>query len=160
MKYGTIKTLGVTALGAAFAATSAGAASAAPAHGVDAPTDVAMAPLQDVAGQLPAGASEAFTAGGAALAAGTQTLPATLGATSPELMDTLHSENRQAPAADELKQRVQEQMAAHRKQEGAPARAAAPQQVTGLLGGLPIGGQQNPENGGNAGLLGALPIGG
>jgi hypothetical protein len=173
MKYGTIKTLGVTALGAAFAATGAGAASAAPAHGVDTPTDVAMSPLQDVAEQLPAGASEAFAAGGAALAAGTQTLPATLGATSPELMDTLHSENRQAPSADALKQRVQEQLAEHRKQEsaaprqdgaprheGMPAHATAPQQVTGLLGGLPLGGAQNPENGGNAGLLGALPIGG
>jgi hypothetical protein len=153
MKHGTIKTLGVTALGAAFAATGAGVASAAPVHGSDAPTDVAMAPVQDVAQQLPAGAAQAFAAGGAALAAGTRTLPTTLGATSPELMDTLQADDRQAPNAEELQQRVQEQLAAHRQEAG-------PRQQSGLLGGLPVGGQQNPANGGNAGLLGALPIGG
>ncbi len=114
-----------------------------------------MAPVQDVAQQLPAGAAQAFAAGGAALAAGTQTLPATLGANAPQLMNTVQpGADRQAPDAEMLQQRVQDQLAAHQQQ-------AAPQQRTaGLLGGLPLGGQQNPENGGNAGLLGALPIGG
>jgi hypothetical protein len=155
MKHGTIKTLGVTALGAAFAATGAGVASAAPVHGSDAPTDVAMAPVQDVAQVLPTGAAQAFAAGGAALAAGTQTLPTSLGASAPQLMDTVQpGSDREAPNAEELQQRVQEQLAAHRQEAG-------PQQQTGgLLGGLPVGGQQNPANGGNAGLLGALPIGG
>jgi hypothetical protein len=165
MKHGTIKTLGVAALGAAFAATGAGVASAAPVHG-DAPTDVAMSPLQEVAEQLPAGTSEAFAVGAAALAAGTQTLPATLGATDPRLMDTLGSTDRRAPSADEVQQRVQEQLAGQRSREDAQPqeqqRAQPVEQAQhaspGLLGGLPVAGQQNPGNGGNAGLLGALPI--
>jgi hypothetical protein len=61
MKQGTAKTLGVAALGAAFAAAGAGSASAATGdvlHSV---------PLGDVTKTLPAGASESVTAGQQAL---------------------------------------------------------------------------------------------
>ncbi|MER5440195.1 ATP-binding protein [Streptomyces sp. NPDC002790] len=68
MKHSAAKTLGVAALGAAFAAAGAGAANAAPAVPDAAGTvgSVTSAlPLQDVASTLPAGAESVSAAQGA-----------------------------------------------------------------------------------------------
>lgn len=84
------KTLGTAALGAAFAAAAAGTASAAPAlpdaTGLLGPVSQ-VAPVQEVAGKLPAGAPQALT--GAA-----STLP---GALQEATGDTLSSDNAAAP---------------------------------------------------------------
>ncbi|MGY0492175.1 ATP-binding protein [Streptomyces sp. WG-D5] len=73
MKQFAAKTLGVAALGAAFAAAGAGAASAAPAvpDAADTVGSVTSAlPLQDVASTLPAGGAESLAAGQNAVASG------------------------------------------------------------------------------------------
>lgn len=69
MKQGTIKTLGVAALGAAFAATAAGSASAA------SPVETATGAVSGIAQGLPAGAPEAVAAGQSALTNGLSALP-------------------------------------------------------------------------------------
>lgn len=72
MKQSAVKTLGVAALGAAFAATGAGAASAA--AGPDAVgalgTVASTLPLEETAQSLPDGAPEALAAGHSALQSG------------------------------------------------------------------------------------------
>ncbi|MFJ2767530.1 ATP-binding protein [Streptomyces sp. NPDC087300] len=73
MKQSAVKTLGVAALGAAFAAAGAGAATAAPAL-PDATgalgTVSSVLPLDQAAKTLPAGAPESLTAGQNALSGG------------------------------------------------------------------------------------------
>ncbi|MCX4828965.1 ATP-binding protein [Streptomyces sp. NBC_00006] len=106
MKHSAAKTLGVAALGAAFAAAGAGAANAAPAvpDAADTVGSVTSAlPLQDVASTLPAGA-ESLAAGQGAVANGLSTA---------------------TPVVDQA------------------AKGALPvdgDPVSGLLGGLPVGG--------------------
>ncbi|WP_328670197.1 ATP-binding protein [Streptomyces sp. NBC_00322] len=71
MKQSAAKTLGVAALGAAFAAAAAGTATAAPAlpdSATSLDTVTSVAPVQEALTQLPAGAPES-------LAGGTSTLP-------------------------------------------------------------------------------------
>jgi HAMP domain-containing protein len=80
MKQSAAKTLGVAALGAAFAAAAAGSASAA--STVPAPTQALgnvshTLPLNDVTGKLPAGAAETLTGGQGAITDNASTLPAT-----------------------------------------------------------------------------------
>lgn len=114
MKQSAAKTLGVAALGAAFAAVGAGAASAAPAlpDATDAlGSATAMLPMDQVADNLPAGGPEAVSAGQNALGS---TLQAA------------------APTVDKLGESTK--AAADR---GKPA---AGDPVSGLLGGLPIAG--------------------
>ncbi|MFD3515267.1 ATP-binding protein [Streptomyces sp. NPDC058657] len=81
MKQSAAKTLGVAALGAAFAATAAGSASAAPAlpDAAGALGSVtSVLPVGQVASVLPAGSPEALAAGQAALGQITTTAPAAL----------------------------------------------------------------------------------
>ncbi|MFJ8072725.1 ATP-binding protein [Streptomyces sp. NPDC096176] len=78
MKQSAAKTLGVAALGAAFAAVAAGTASAA--HVVPDATgalgDVSQTlPVQEVTGKLPAGAADALAGGGSVVTDGASTLP-------------------------------------------------------------------------------------
>ncbi|MEU3186987.1 ATP-binding protein [Streptomyces sp. NPDC006923] len=69
MKKSAVKTLGVAALGAAFAATAAGTASAAPAVPLNGADLVSKTlPVGGTAPQLPVPASDAATAGRTALA--------------------------------------------------------------------------------------------
>ncbi|MEV2249683.1 ATP-binding protein [Streptomyces sp. NPDC050147] len=114
MKQSAAKTLGVAALGAAFAAAGAGAANAAPAvPSVTGALGTATStlPVGDVAKSLPAGSHEALAAGQGALAT-------TVRAAAPTLEKL--SEGTETPA-----------------DKGKPA-AADP--VSGLLGGLPVAG--------------------
>lgn len=114
MKQSAAKTLGVAALGAAFAAAGAGAANAAPAvPSVTGALGTATSslPVGDVAKNLPAGGPEA-------LAAGQSALGTTVQATAPTVEKL--AEGTKAPA-----------------DKGKPA-AADP--VSGLLGGLPVAG--------------------
>ncbi|MEW2632147.1 ATP-binding protein [Streptomyces sp. NPDC048389] len=79
MKHSAAKTLGVAALGAAFAAAAAGSASAAPAV-----PDLTGAlgnvshtlPLNEVTEKLPVGAAESLTGGQSAVTDSASTLPA------------------------------------------------------------------------------------
>ncbi|MGW4030028.1 ATP-binding protein [Streptomyces sp. NPDC004838] len=111
MKQSAVKTLGVAVLGAAFAATAAGVASAEsaaipdPATSLD--TVTSTVPVQGALTQLPAGASESLTGGQGALTESAATLPG-----------TLQGAGQQVLAAD-------------------PASVVQP--VQGLLGGLPAG---------------------
>ncbi|MFH8488229.1 ATP-binding protein [Streptomyces longisporoflavus] len=111
MKQSAAKTLGVAALGAAFAAAGAGAAHAAP--GLPDATDAlgsatAMLPVEQVADNLPAGGPEA-------VAAGQNAVGSTLEAAAPTVAKLGESTK---PAAD---------------------RAAKPgNPASGLLGGLPL----------------------
>jgi hypothetical protein len=80
MKQSAAKTLGVAALGAAFAAAAAGSASAA--STVPAPTQALgnvshTLPLNEITGKLPAGAAETLTGGQGAITDSASTLPAT-----------------------------------------------------------------------------------
>ncbi|NUK02873.1 ATP-binding protein [Streptomyces lunaelactis] len=116
MKQSAARTLGVAALGAAFAAAAAGTASAAPASfpgsvtSLDTVTDAV--PVQEALTKLPAGAPESLAGGRTVLTNNATTLPAPLQETASKVL----------PAADK----------------------ADP--LSGLLGGLPLGG--------------ALPVGG
>ncbi|MDX3855817.1 ATP-binding protein [Streptomyces sp. AK02-01A] len=81
MKKSAVKTLGVAALGAAFAATAAGTASAAPAvphNGADLVSKTL--PVDGTAGKLPAPASDAAQAGRTALATLQKAAPQVLSA--------------------------------------------------------------------------------
>ena len=82
MKQSAVKTLGAVALGAAFAATAAGSAAAAPlpdpSNALD--TVTKTLPVGEVASQLPAGASDGVTASRSALGTVQQTPPQMLGA--------------------------------------------------------------------------------
>ncbi|MFD7286165.1 ATP-binding protein [Streptomyces sp. NPDC059863] len=78
MKQSAIKTLGTVALGAAFAATAAGSASAASVvPGAAAPTDLVTKtlPVGDLVGQLPQPLPSALAATGLALGTVQQTMP-------------------------------------------------------------------------------------
>ncbi|MFF1959782.1 ATP-binding protein [Streptomyces sp. NPDC058220] len=90
MKKSAVKTLGVTALGVAFAATAAGSASAAAPAAPDAGTGLDLVtktlPMDEAAGQLPVPTSASATAGRTALGAVQQTGPYALraaGTTNP-----------------------------------------------------------------------------
>ncbi|MGW6459734.1 ATP-binding protein [Streptomyces sp. NPDC055078] len=81
MKQSAVKTLGVAALGAAFAVTAAGAATAAPSlPDPAAPLDTVTSavPVQETLTKLPAGAPESLTGGQAALTESVSTVPGTL----------------------------------------------------------------------------------
>jgi hypothetical protein len=82
MKQPAVKTLGVAVLGAAFAATTAGAATAAPVAlpgpAASLGTVTGALPVQGVLTKLPAGAPESLAGGQAALTQSASTLPATL----------------------------------------------------------------------------------
>ncbi|WP_328583315.1 ATP-binding protein [Streptomyces sp. NBC_00370] len=87
MKQSAVKTIGAVALGAAFAATAAGSASAAPlpdpAGALDTVTQTL--PVDEVASQLPAGASDGVTASRSALG--------TVRQTSPQVLDAVKTAN-------------------------------------------------------------------
>ncbi|MGW7274328.1 ATP-binding protein [Streptomyces sp. NPDC054864] len=114
MKQSAAKTLGVAALGAAFAAAGAGAANAAPAL-PDATgalgSATAMLPTEQLGENLPAGGPEA-------VAAGQNVVGSTLQAS--------------APTVGKLGESMK-----HADDRGKPAPANP---VTGLLGGLPLAG--------------------
>ncbi|MDH2391870.1 ATP-binding protein [Streptomyces sp. HNM0663] len=94
MKQSAAKTLGVAALGAAFAAAAAGAAAAEPAALPDSATSLdtvtkmlpvgEVAPVQEVASKLPAGANES-------LAGSAMNLPATAEAAATRTLPTDHA---------------------------------------------------------------------
>ncbi|MFH8614178.1 ATP-binding protein [Streptomyces sp. NPDC017979] len=110
MKQSAVKTLGVTALGAAFAAAAAGTAAAAPAALPAAPsldTVTSVVPVQDTLTQLPAGAPDSLSGAQNALTESASTLPGTL-------------------------QGAGERVLGGKGASGDP--------VSGLLGGLPVGG--------------------
>ncbi|MFG3495225.1 ATP-binding protein [Streptomyces sp. NPDC047928] len=79
MKQSAAKTIGVAALGAAFAATAAGSAAAIGAVPTGAALDTATKtlPIEQAAAQLPAGATELVATGQEALGAVTQGMPET-----------------------------------------------------------------------------------
>ncbi|WP_030668616.1 hypothetical protein [Streptomyces sp. NRRL B-1347] len=149
MKQSAVKTLGVAALGAAFAAVGAGVANAAPATVPDPSTALETVtttlPLDQAAGTLPAGAPESLAAGQSALASG-------VGATKPALehflpalsTQTLESAASAAtePADDEgedgTKAAAPRQAAPKSDDEEKPGDDAVGQ----LLGGLPTGEMQ------------------
>ncbi|MDT9688801.1 hypothetical protein Q5762_10605 [Streptomyces sp. P9(2023)] len=82
MKQSAAKTLGVAALGAAFAAAAAGTATAAPAlPSADGALGMvtSVAPLGDGLTQLPDGAAESLLSGEASVDQGVKTLPAAAG---------------------------------------------------------------------------------
>lgn len=109
MKQSAAKTLGVAALGAAFAAAGAGAANAAPAvpdAAAALETVTSTLPVADAARTLPAGGAESLGAGQNALASGLSTAKPTIEQTAPSVL----------PADD--------------KKGGDP--------LSGLLGGLPV----------------------
>lgn len=115
MKQSAAKTLGVAALGAAFAAAAAGTASAAVAPGVpDAgaalDTVTHTLPVEQAATKLPAGAPESLAASQKALGSGVTTLPATAEKALTQVTSSLD------------------------KGKGKPG-----DPVGGLLGGLPVG---------------------
>lgn len=117
MKQSAAKTLGVAALGAAFAAAGAGAANAAPA-GVPDPA-AALGPVSSVVpvGGL-TGATESLSAGQSALDSGVKAAAPTVAQAAPQL---LGDKTSRAAAA-----------------KPKPKKPASP--VSGLLGGLPLGG--------------------
>ncbi|MFF6773751.1 hypothetical protein ACFY8W_09315 [Streptomyces sp. NPDC012637] len=131
MKQSAAKTLGVAALGAAFAAAAAGTASAAPALpvvGSDAlGTVTSIVPLGDDLTELPAGASEALSGGqgavGTGVEQGAKTLPGAV------------------EQAQNLPGEVQKQ-AQDLPLDGAKAGLGSTPlgAATGLLGGLPLNG--------------------
>ncbi|WP_267246195.1 ATP-binding protein [Streptomyces sp. PR69] len=87
MKQSAAKTLGVAALGAAFAAAAAGTAAAAPAALPDSATSLntvtkilpvgEVAPVKEVASKLPAGVNDSLAGSQQALANSAVNLPAT-----------------------------------------------------------------------------------
>lgn len=81
MKQSAVKTLGVAALGAAFAATAAGSAAAAPSV-PDAGAALGLVthtlPLDEVTDQLPSGTEGALTAGRSSLGTIQQSVPMAL----------------------------------------------------------------------------------
>ncbi|WP_240137543.1 ATP-binding protein [Streptomyces sp. MUM 178J] len=101
MKQSAAKTLGVAALGAAFAAAAAGAAAAEPAALPDSATSLdtvtkmlpvgEVAPVQEVASKLPAGANESLAGSGQALADSAMNLPATAEAAATRTLPTDHA---------------------------------------------------------------------
>lgn len=91
MKQSAVRTLGTTALGAAFVAAAAGSAGAAVAPGLpDAASALGVVtnavPLGQLAGQLPPGGAEALKAGTDVLGMTTTTVPAAAGHALPQLM--------------------------------------------------------------------------
>ncbi|MFD0145700.1 MULTISPECIES: hypothetical protein [unclassified Streptomyces] len=113
MKQSAAKTLGVAALGAAFAAAAAGTASAAPS--LPASPDAALGlvtqavPLGDGLTELPDGAAESLLSGQSSVDQGVKTLPAAAGAATQHLpLDAANGPLASTP-------------------------------VGGLLGGLPVG---------------------
>ncbi|MEV3860531.1 ATP-binding protein [Streptomyces sp. NPDC050095] len=89
MKQSAAKTLGVAALGAAFAAAGAGAANAAPAVPDAAEavgTVTSMLPLEQTAKTLPAGGAESLAAGQNALGSSLSTAKPTLDSTAPAVL--------------------------------------------------------------------------
>jgi len=115
MKQSAAKTLGVAVLGAAFAATAAGTASAEPAAFPDSLTSLdtvtTLLPVQEAVTKLPAGAPESLAGGQTALTNTASTLPATVQETAGKVL---------------------------------PTAGGAADPVSGLLGGLPVGGGTLP----------------
>ncbi|MFI8926349.1 ATP-binding protein [Streptomyces sp. NPDC053474] len=134
MKQSAVKTLGVAALGAAFAAVGAGAANAAPATVPDPSTALetvtSTLPLDQAASTLPAGAPESLAAGQSALASG-------LAATEPAVEHFLPALSTQTleSAASAATESADDQ-----GEDGGRAAAPKPGDPVGqLLGGLPTG---------------------
>ncbi|WP_418958735.1 hypothetical protein [Streptomyces tritici] len=123
------KTLGVAALGAAFAAAAAGTASAAPMthDAAGALGAVQSLPVADNLTELPAGAADSLTAGEGALTNGAQNLPAASDSAAKQITETAPNALAQSP-------------------------------VGGLLGGLPVNGLPT-NSVLPAGLQSGLPIG-
>ncbi|MFD4144010.1 hypothetical protein [Streptomyces sp. NPDC058572] len=122
MKQSAAKTLGVAALGAAFAAAAAGTSSAAALPDLTAGTGALdtvtnAAPVQEAVDKLPAGAATSLAGGRMALGA----VDAARTAAAAHQSAAKKLPAAQQPAAKAL-----------------PADGLAP--VTGLLGGMPIGG--------------------
>ncbi|MVO83507.1 ATP-binding protein [Streptomyces sp. p1417] len=141
MKQSAAKTLGVAALGAAFAATGAGAANAAsavPDVAGTVSTVTSAAPVGELAETLPDGAPESLAAGQSALGSGLTAVQPTLD----QMVPLGDDEGGNGGAADRAVQGT----------KPAPAPAADP--VSGLLGGLPV--QQVLAN--NALPTGGLPL--
>lgn len=139
MKQSAAKTLGVAALGAAFAAAAAGTASAAPSLplGPDAlGTVTSVVPLGEDVTDLPSGVAETLGAGQNALNLGADQGVGTL----PQITDQTA---KALPPVTEQATKVPMDGV----QNGLAHTPAG--QVTGLLGGLPVGG-----------LTGGLPTGG
>lgn len=124
------KTLGVAALGAAFAAAAAGTASAAPmTHDASSALGAVQAlPVADNLTELPAGAADSLTAGEAAVTDGAQNLPAATDSAGKQVTQTAPNALAQSP-------------------------------VGGLLGGLPVNGLATNSLIPGGGLAGGLPIG-
>ncbi|MFF5975964.1 hypothetical protein ACFY7C_31090 [Streptomyces sp. NPDC012769] len=140
MKQSAAKTLGVAALGAAFAAAAAGTASAAPASLPVGPDALGLVtntlPLGEDLTELPSGTGEAVAGGQGALGTGVEegvvkTLPGAV-----EQAQTLPGELQEQAQNLPLE-------GAKSGLDATPLGAAG-----GLLGGLPVGG------------LGGLPVGG
>jgi ABC-type transport system substrate-binding protein len=123
MKQSAVKTLGVAALGAAFAAAGAGAATAAPAAPAAPGAAAVLAdtastlPLGDVASTLPPGAPEAVTAGQSAVGSGLTAA---------------------APTVDRLVESTKQDKGDKGDQGAEAAKPAAADPAKGLLGGLPV----------------------
>jgi hypothetical protein len=132
MKQSAAKTLGVAALGAAFAAAAAGTASAAPAPLPDSAPSLdaitSIAPVQEAVTTLPAGAPQTLVGGQTALTngvtKGASTLPGMLQETAAK---ALPNADEAAPLTGALSDRLSEK-------------------ASGLLGGMPVG-------------TGSLPVG-
>lgn len=125
MKQSAAKTLGVAALGAAFAAAAAGSASAAPTlpGATAALGNVSHTlPLDEVTGKLPADAAQSLTGGRSVLMESATTLPATAQNTVGEV----------APAGATEK--------AGGLLGGLPVLGGGLPAADGLTGGLPVGG--------------------
>ncbi|GGV02986.1 ATP-binding protein [Streptomyces spectabilis] len=138
MKQSAVKTLGVAALGAAFAAVGAGAANAAPATVPDPSTALETVtttlPLDRAASTLPAGAPESLAAGQGALTTGlTAAQPAV-----ENFVGSLSTKTLETTAAEALEQGDDEGEDGTKAAKPKPAAPGA-NPVGQLLGGLPTG---------------------
>ncbi|GHE45414.1 hypothetical protein GCM10018785_13940 [Streptomyces longispororuber] len=143
MKQSAAKTLGVAALGAAFAALGAGAAHAAPATVADPATTLETVtttlPLDQAAGTLPAGAPESLTAGQDALTSGVAAPGPAVDHLVPSLpTDTVEGATKTATAPGDDEGEDGEKATRSAGPESGAQGAADP--VTQLLGGLPTQG--------------------
>ncbi|MFI8518399.1 hypothetical protein ACIGEZ_11335 [Streptomyces sp. NPDC085481] len=142
MKQSAAKTLGVAALGAAFAAAAAGTATAAPAALPVGPDVLGVVtgvvPLGDDLTELPAGAAEAVAGGEGALGLGADQGVKTLPAVADQGVKTLPSAADQGVKALPSVTDQATQVPLDGVQSGLGATPLG--QATGLLGGLPLNG--------------------
>ncbi|GGR70375.1 hypothetical protein GCM10010252_05730 [Streptomyces aureoverticillatus] len=147
MKHSAAKTLGVAALGAAFAATGAGAANAAsavPDAAGTVGTVTSALPAGELSQVMPEGAPESLSAGQSALQSG-------LTAAQPTL-------DKAVPSGDDEGEDGGKADKAAKSTKPAPAKPTDP--VAGLLGGLPVANglaTNSLPTSGPTKVLGALP---